>query len=501
MTNVEVGSRPRTAPAPAARNPHHSRRWLILAVLGLAQLMVILDASIVNIALPSAQEALGFSIDDRQWVVTAYALAFGALLPLGGRVGDLIGRKTALIAGLAGFAVVSAIGGAASGLGMLVFARAAQGVFGALLAPAVLSLLTTTFTDAKERAKAFGVYGALSGAGGAIGLLAGGLLTEYLNWRWCMYVNIVFALVAVVGAALLLHNQRAGGRGHRIDIPGTVTVSAGLFAVVYGFANAETDGFDTAGTWAWLAAGVLLLALFAVIETRVAHPLIPMRILLDRVRGGAVIAVLLTGVGMFAVFLFLTFYLQQNLGFSPVRSGVAFLPMVFALATTATVSSTALLPRTGPRPLVPAGFLTGAAGLLWMAQIDVSSTYLTDVLGPLIVTGIGFGLAMAPSMTAGTSGVEPHDAGVASAVVNTAQQVGGSIGTAVLSTVAAGAMTGFLAGKQPGPQVLADAAVHSYTAAFTWAAAVFAAGAVICGLLLRSGPLETNQDGAPAAHL
>ncbi|WP_436535959.1 MFS transporter [Actinoplanes sp. HUAS TT8] len=501
MTNVDLGTRPQDAATPAARNPHHNRRWLILGVLGLAQLMVILDASIVNIALPSAQSALNFSTGDRQWIVTAYALAFGALLPLGGRIGDLIGRKTALIIGLAGFALASAVGGAATGFGTLVLARAGQGVFGALLAPAVLSLLTTTFTDAKERAKAFGIYGALAGAGGAIGLLAGGLLTEYLNWRWCMYVNIVFAVIAAAGAAVLLHNQRADGPSHRIDVPGTLAVSAGLFAVVYGFANAETDGFGAAGTWGWLVAGVLLLAAFAVIETRVSHPLIPMRVLLDRVRGGAIVAVLLTGVGMFAIFLFLTFYLQQNLGFSPVRSGVAFLPMVFALATTATVSSTALLPRTGPRPLVPAGFLIGAAGLLWLARIDTSSTYAADVLAPLIVTGIGFGLAMAPAMTAGTSGVEPHDAGVASALVNTAQQVGGSIGTALLSTVAANAMTDFLAGKQAGPQVLAEAGIHSYTSAFTWAAGVFVAGAVICGLLLRSGPLEADPHGAPAAHM
>lgn len=501
MTNVDLGARPRNAATPAAHNPHHGRRWLILAVLGLAQLMVILDASIVNIALPSAQSALNFSTDDRQWIVTAYALAFGALLPLGGRVGDFVGRKTALIIGLAGFALASAVGGAATGFGTLVLARAGQGVFGALLAPAVLSLLTTTFTDAKERAKAFGIYGALAGAGGAIGLLAGGLLTEYLNWRWCMYVNIVFAVIAAAGAAVLLHNQRADGQSHRIDVPGTLTVSTGLFAIVYGFANAETDGFGAVGTWGWLAAGVVLLAAFGVIETRVSHPLIPMRVLLDRVRGGAVVAVLLTGVGMFAIFLFLTFYMQQNLGFSPVRSGLAFLPMVFALATTATVSSTALLPRTGPRPLVPAGFLIGAAGLLWMAQIDAASTYAANVLGPLIVTGIGFGLAMAPAMTAGTSGVAPHDAGVASALVNTAQQVGGSIGTAVLSTVAANAMTDYLAGKQAGPDVLAAASIHSYTSAFTWAAGVFIAGAVICALLLRSGPLAADPDAAPAAHM
>ncbi|GIM88615.1 MFS transporter [Paractinoplanes toevensis] len=479
---------------------HHAQRWLILGVLGLAQLMVVLDATIVNIALPSAQQALGFSNENRQWIVTAYALAFGALLPLGGRIGDLLGRKTALLVGLVGFAVASAAGGAAEGFGMLVTARAAQGVFGALLAPAVLSLLTTTFTDARERAKAFGIYGAIAGAGGAIGLLLGGVLTEYLDWRWCMYVNVLFAVLAVVGGLALLHNQRDAERD-RLDVPGALTVSGGLFALVYGFANAETHAWGDVMVWGWLVAAVVLLAAFVAVETRVAHPLVPLRVLLDRTRGGALVSVLVLGVGMFAVFLFLTYYLQQNLGFSPIRSGVAFLPMIGALAVTATTATSLVVPRVGPRPLVPAGFAIAAAGMLWLTGLAVDSTYAANILGPLIVIGVGIGLAMAPSMTAGTSGVAAHDAGVASALVNTAQQVGGSVGTAVLSTIAASAATDYLVGRTPSQELLAAAAVDSYTTTFAWVAAFFTVGAIIAALLLRSGPLQVDPDAAPTAHM
>ncbi|GAA2657627.1 MFS transporter [Paractinoplanes durhamensis] len=482
-------------------SPHHARRWLILGVLGLAQLMVVLDATIVNIALPSAQQALGFSNENRQWIVTAYALAFGALLPLGGRIGDLLGRKTTLVTGLIGFAAASAIGGAATGFGMLVSARAAQGVFGALLAPAVLSLLTTTFTDARERAKAFGIYGAIAGAGGAIGLLLGGVLTEYLDWRWCMYVNAFIAVAAVAGSVALLHNQRHDGPRPRLDVPGTIAVSAGLFALVYGFANAETHDWSDVMVWGWLILAVVLLTAFVAIETRVAHPLIPLRVLVDRTRGGALIAVLILGVGMFAVFLFLTYYLQQNLGFSPIRSGVAFLPMIGALAVTATTATALVVPRVGPRPLVPTGFLIAAAGMLWLTGLATDSTYAADILGPLLVMGVGIGLAMAPAMTAGTSAVHADDAGVASALVNTAQQVGGSIGTAVLSTIAASAATDYVVGKTPSQELMAAAAVNSYTTTFAWVAVFFTIGAVIAGLLLRSGPLQIDPDATPTAHM
>ncbi|MBM2620471.1 MFS transporter [Actinoplanes sp. LDG1-06] len=463
--------------------------------------MVVLDATIVNIALPSAQADLGFSNEDRQWIVTAYALAFGALLPLGGRVGDLIGRKTALMVGLVGFAIASAVGGAAESFEMLVVARAVQGIFGALLAPAVLSLLTTTFTDAKERARAFGIYGAIAGAGGAIGLLLGGVLTEYLDWRWCMYVNVIFAVLASIGAVLWLHNQRQTGPRKKLDVPGTIAVSLGLFALVYGFANAETHDWSHPTVWGWLAASVVLLAAFVVIESRVSHPLIPLRVLRDRTRSGALISILMLGSGMFAVFLFLTYFLQQNLGFSPIRSGAAFLPMIGALSVIATLANSLLIPRVGPRPLIPVGFLIGAAGMVWLTQLDAGSTYVGDILGPLLIMGFGIGLAMAPAMTAGTAGVDADDAGVASALVNTAQQVGGSVGTAVLSSIAASALTDYLTGKNVTPDVVAAATVSSYTTTFAWVAGFFAAGAIMSALMLRSGVLDNDPDSAPAVHM
>jgi EmrB/QacA subfamily drug resistance transporter len=482
---------------------HHSKRWLILAILGLAQLMVVLDATIVNIALPSAQKDLGFSDESRQWIVTAYALAFGSLLLLGGRIGDLFGRKWVFIAGLGGFALASAAGGAAQSFGMLVAARAAQGVFGALLAPAALSLLTTTFTDPNERNKAFGIFGAIAGSGAAAGLLLGGVLTEYLSWRWCLYVNLAFAGVAVFGAFTLLTNIAQADKP-RLDIPGTLTASAGLFSLVYGFSHASETSWGNGTTIGFLIAGVVLLAAFVAIQQRVAHPLLPLRVVLDRDRGGSYLAMALSAIAMFGVFLFLTYYLQQNLGFSPIKTGLAFLPMTFSIMFSATTSQTKLMPRTGARPLLGAGLLLGAVGMLYLTGIGVSSSYATDVLPGLIIMGLGLGLVFAPAMSSATLGVEASDAGVASATVNTMQQIGGSIGTALLSTLAASATTSALADAGPAAAskaVVAQAAVHGYTTAFYWSAAIFAIAAVLCTALLRSGVHEPSHVGEPVlAH-
>jgi EmrB/QacA subfamily drug resistance transporter len=467
-------------------HPHHEKRWLILAVIGIAQLMVVLDATIVNIALPSAQRDLGFSDDSRQWIITAYALAFGSLLLLGGRIGDLFGRKWAFVAGLIGFAIASAIGGLAQSFGVLVAARALQGAFGAVLAPAALSLLATTFTQPAERGKAFGVFGAIAGSGAAAGLLLGGVLTEWLSWRWCLYVNLLFAAGATIGAVLLLVNQAQAQRP-RFDVPGTLAASLGCFCLVFGFSHAETTSWSDGVTLASLAAGVVLLAAFVAIERRVAHPLLPLRVVLDRNRGGSYLAVGIAGIAMFGVFLFLTYYLQQNLGFSPIRTGLGFLPMTFAIMITATTANTALLPRMGPRWLVATGMLLAAAGMLILAQLGVGSAYASGVLPALIVAGVGFGLIFAPSFSGATFGVAPSDSGVASAMVNTAQQIGGSIGTALLSTLAASAASSFAQGRRPAPGLAAEAAVHGYTVAFWCSAGIFLAGALICGSLLQSG--------------
>jgi EmrB/QacA subfamily drug resistance transporter len=485
-------------------NPHHARRWLILLVVAIAQLMVVLDATVVNIALPSAQQALEFTNDQRQWVITAYALAFGSLLLLGGRIGDLFGRKRAFVIGLGGFAGASALGGFAQSFEVLVAARALQGVFGALLAPAALSLLTTTFVDPEERGKAFGIFGAVAVGGAAIGLILGGVLTEYLNWRWCLFVNLAFAVPAMLAGMSLLHNE-VPERRSRIDVGGTLTATGGLFAIVYGLANAETHSWTAPATIGMLVAGAALLVAFVVIQRRTPSPLLPLRVVLDRDRGGSLLAMLLSGAGMFAVFLFLTYYLQQTLAFSPIESGLAFLPMTVAIVISATSASTKLLPKIGPRPLIGGGMMIAAVGLLTLTSIGVDTSYAGHVLPGIMIIGAGLGLVFSAAMATATFGVAPGDAGVASAMVNTMQQIGGSIGTALLSTLAASAVTSSLASVagKPDATAIATAAVHGYTTAFWWAAGIYAVGAVVCAALLTRRSLEAGlvAQGEPAlAH-
>jgi EmrB/QacA subfamily drug resistance transporter len=473
---------------------HHDRRWAILALLGIAQLMVVLDATIVNIALPSAQDSLGFGDESRQWIVTAYALAFGSLLLLGGKLGDLFGRKWTFIGGLLGFAAASAIGGMAGSFGVLVAARAAQGVFGAILAPSALALLTVTFTEPQERAKAFGIFGAIAGGGAAVGLLLGGILTEYLSWRWCLYVNLLFAVPAAFAAFTLLRNPERTGSRPRLDLFGTGLATTGLFALVYGFSHAETDGWTNGVTLGMLAYGVLAVAAFAAWQRRAQHPLLPLRVVLDRNRGGAYLSMAIAGAGMFGVFLFLTFFLQRNLGYSPIQSGLAFLPLSAVIIVTATTGQIKLLPRFGPRRLMTLGMVLAAVSMVFLAQLDADSTYLANVLPALLIQAAGMGLIFSPAFASATSGVRPSDAGVASAMVNTSQQVGGSIGTAFLSTMANSATAGF-AGSA------AEASVHGFTTAFWWAAGIFAVGALVAGLVIRGGVHEHVQVGEPVlAH-
>src|SRR4051812_30104652 len=441
----------------------HDRRWQMLGVIGIAQLMVVLDVTIVNIALPSAQRDLGFSADDRQWVITAYALAFGSLLLLGGRIGDLFGRKRAFITGLLGFAAASAVGGAATSFEVLVCARAVQGVFGALLAPAALSLLTTTFTDPQERGKAFAIYTAIAGMGGAIGLLLGGALTELLDWRWCLYVSVVFALPAAIVASRLLRHVPVPNRP-RLDVRGAVVASTGLFALVFGLSRAETDGWGDPLTIGCLAASAILLTTFVVLQRRTPQPLLPLRVVSDRDRGASFLAIATASASLFGLFLFLTYYLQLTKGFGAFETGLAFLPMSFSIAPTVGIVTTKILPRTGPRPLVPAGMLLGALGMLLLTRLEPSSAYASHVLPSLVLIGIGFGLTIAPSFATATHGIPVRDAGVASAMVNTSQQIGGSIGTALLSSVGAG----------------------SLTTAYWWAAGLLLAGSLVTAALFRT---------------
>ncbi|MFF0516475.1 MFS transporter [Streptomyces sp. NPDC004250] len=500
-----AGSMPEATSLPKAidqaEGAPSGRRWWILAMVGLAQLMVVLDGTIVNIALPTAQADLGFSDGNRTWIVTAYSLAFGSLLLLGGRIADLFGRKPAFLVGVSGFAVASAMAGAATNFEALVIGRALQGLFGALLAPAALSLLTTTFIDAKERAKAFGIFGAIAGSGAAVGLLLGGLLTEYLNWRWTLYVNLIIALVAIVGGWLLLERTERD-RGAKLDIPGTILVTAGLFGIVFGFSNAESHDWSSALSWGFLTGGTVLLAVFAWWQTRAAHPLLPLRVLLDRNRGASFAALLVASAGMFGVFLFLTYYLQLSLGFSAIQTGLAFLPMVATLMVSATMSTTFLFSVIGPKVVVPLGMALGAVGLFWLTALGLHSSYIANVLPALLVTGLGIGLVMAPAMSVGTSGVATEDAGVASASLNTMQQIGGSIGTPLLNTLAANAASSYLAVRNPADKLVqAQAAMESYTTAFLWSALLFAAGMLITALLFRRGIATAAPDAAPTVHM
>jgi EmrB/QacA subfamily drug resistance transporter len=477
------------------------RRWLILGVIGIAQLMVVLDLTIMNIALPSAQRALHFSTVDRQWVVTAYTLAFGSLLLLGGRLADLLGRKVTFLTGLVGFAGVSAIGGASVSFAMLVTARACQGAFAALLVPSALSLLTTTFTEQKERGKAFGVFGAIAVAGGAIGLLLGGALTEYLSWRWTLYVNLIFAGVAFAGGALLLQRQPSPVKP-KLDIPGVLLVSSGVFCLVYGFSNAATHGWHAPSTYVFIAAGVVLLAVFAAWQGRASHPLLPPRVVLDRNRGGAYASMLIVGAGLFGTFLFLTYYMQQTLGYSPLVTGVAFLPFSVGSALASNLSTIVLMPRVGPRPLIASGMLAAACAMVWLAQLGPHTGYASGVLGPLILAALGMGLVIAPSINTGTFGVAPQDAGVASATVTVGQQLGASVGTSLLNTIFAAAVASYLTAHLAAARIIGRRALtglalaHGYDTAFWWTAGIFAAGAVIGGTLLRNGPL--NVTGTPS---
>ena len=472
-TNAEVAAR---------RDPN---RWAVLALLSVAQLMVVLDATIVTVALPSAQGALHFSNDSRQWVVTAYALAFGSLLLLGGKLGDLFGRKWALIAGLVGFSGASAVGGLAQSFDVLVAARALQGVFAALLAPSALSLLTVTFAGSDDRNRAFGIYGAVAGGGGALGLLLGGALTQLLSWRWCLYVNLVIAVPTTIVAFRLLVNHSDPDRA-RIDVPGVLTWSLGLFALVFGFSNAETHGWGATATIVALIASPVLLTAFVVIERRVDHPLLPLHIVWDRARGGAFTAILVTGAGIFAVFLFLTYFLQQNLGFSPLKTGLAFLPLSAVLIITSTVVQTRVIQRTGVKPLVLLGMALGVVGMLALTQLTTASSYATGVLPGLLVIGVGMGCIFGPTFSAATLGVQPNEAGIASGMVNTSQQVGGSVGTSLLSTIYATAVAGYLTSHAHVPGLASAAQVHGDTTAFWWSVGIFGVGFLLTLLILPS---------------
>ncbi|MVU80829.1 MFS transporter [Nocardia sp. ET3-3] len=483
MTMTKSGATPQSI---LAADP---RRWLALAVVSVATLMVVLDASIINIALPHAQADLHITDANRQWAVTAYALTFGGLLLLGGRIVDFAGRKRVFLIGLIGFAAASMLAGLAPDGGTLFAGRALQGAFAALLAPAALSLIAVTFVDSRERAKAFGVYGALQGAGGTVGLIAGGVLTEYANWRWCLFVNAPIAVVVAVAALPVLRESRAEG-ARRYDIPGAVLVTSGLVAVVWGFTHAAESGWNTMETWVLLAAGLVLLATFVIVEHRSAHPLLPLRIIWDRDRGGAFLASLFTGAGMFGLMLFLTYYLQINLGYQPLRAGLAFLPFSIGIIAAATFGAR-LVNTLGPKRLMAGGVAVAVVGTLWLLRVSATSGYIPAVLPAMVLTGLGLGIFFVALPNTALSGIRPSDTGVASAMISTTQQIGGAIGPALLNTLYIAAFTALLSthGGAMSRAGQLDGYVHGYRIAFLASAVLFSLALTAVGLLIRD-----NQD-------
>jgi EmrB/QacA subfamily drug resistance transporter len=471
---------------PPQADPHYEKRWLILVVVCIAQLMLLIDSTVVNVALPSAQRALNFSTANREWVVTAYVLAFGSLLPLGGRMSDLWGRKRMFVIGALGFAAASAVGGAAQGFTMLIAARAVQGLFAALVAPAAIAMIAVTFTDSTERAKAFGVFGAISGGAGALGLLLGGVLTSYVSWRWCMYVNVAFGALALLGAMTLMTNNTNPDKP-RLDLLGTALATTGLFGIVFGAAKAETNGWGTAISLIPLIAGGLLLLAFLASQRRAAYPLMPLHVVGDRNRGSGLLVLFLATIAVFSMFLFLTYYFQGVLHYSPVKTGIAFLPLPVAIVISASIIQGGLVSRLPSRAFIGVGLLVCMAGMFLLTRIGVDTHYYAWTLGGLTLVGLGIGSATVVGLDMSSVGVAPEDIGVAGSLANVVQQIGPAIGIAVLSTVAATATTHYVTGNTGIHDLAAQATVHGYTTAFWYGTAIFAAAAVICTTLVRPG--------------
>jgi EmrB/QacA subfamily drug resistance transporter len=474
-------------------------RWRTLFVVAIAQLMIVLDSSIMNIAIPSAKIELGISDANQQWVITAYTLAFGSLLLLGGRIGDYMGRKKIFLIGLIGFAAASALGGIATTQGLLFGARALQGVFGALLAPAALAIISVTFTVPSERAKAFGVIGAISGGGAAIGLILGGTLTEYFSWRWCLGVNTPIAIGAAVLAIKFVHESKAEGN-NTYDIPGVLTATAGLFSLTYGFNEAATKGWSDSLTISFLAIAVVLLVVFVLIEMRVKNPLMPLRVITERNRGGSYLGSLVVGAGLFSMFLFLGLYLQVILGYTPLKSGFAFLPFTAGIIVFAGIASQ-LLPKVGPKNLMVPGLVAAGIGLLMLTRITPETSYVTHVLPSLLIMSSGMALVFIPLTSTSLHAVSHQDTGVASAMLNTSQQIGGSLGTALLNTVAATAASTYsAANSQLGEKLMPYAMTHGFTVAFKFSAVLLFAGAVVLFFFINIGKESLVESEGAGFH-
>lgn len=481
--NAVTTLEPQAAPS-AGRRPRSP--GVVLAVILVAQLMVVLDMSIVNVALPNIQADLGFTPSGLSWVLNAYTLAFGGLLLLGARAGDLLGRRRTFITGIALFSVASLLGGFADSAGQLVAARGVQGVGAALAAPATLALLSAMFTEGRERTRALGLYTAVSISGAAIGLIAGGLLTEWASWRWVMFVNVPIGVALIVAAAVVIaETPRQAGR---FDLLGAITSTLGMTALVYGFVAAATDGWGDVRTLAAFASGSVLMAAFVAVERTALAPITPLAMFADRTRSGAYVARLLMVAGMTGMFFFLTQFLQDVLEYTPIQTGMAFLPVTIALFTASQASARVLVERFGDRRVMVVGGLMSTVSMLWLTQLSADSGYI-GVLGPLVLVGIGNGIAFVPLTAAGLHGVPPHLAGAASGLVNVTQQVGGSLGLAVLVTVFG------TASRNADPVLggsVADQATHAFVtgadAAFAMSAALLALTVAVVTFVIRARP-------------
>jgi EmrB/QacA subfamily drug resistance transporter len=466
------------------------KRWLALILLCSAQFVVVLDASIVNVALPSIGDALHFSQENLPWVVNAYVLAFGGFLLLGGRTADLLGRRRVFMGGLLLVAVASLAAGFASNEGQLIAARAAQGLGAAIISPAALSIVTTTFSDGAERNRALGVWGAVAGSGGAAGVLLGGVLTEGLGWEWVLWVNVPVSLVALALSPRLIAESRAEQETRAFDVAGAVTVTAALSILVYAVIDATSAGWGSTKTLSLIVLSLVLLTVFVAIELRTPKPLVPFSIFRIRTLTGANVVGVLVGASLFSMFFFISLYMQQVLGYSPIHAGLSYLPLALTIIATAGIASQ-LVTKVGYKPVLATGMLFIVIGLIWFSRVSVGGGFTTDILGPSLLAAAGLGFAFVTTTIAAVSGVRETEAGLASGLINTSQQVGGALGLAVLSTVATSRSEDLLSAGGTSP---ASALTEGFQAAFLGGAAIAALGFVLTLVLIRSSDSRAHVE-------
>jgi EmrB/QacA subfamily drug resistance transporter len=475
------------------------RRWIALVLLASAQFVVVLDASIVNVALPSIGRGLHFSQDSLSWVVNAYVLTFGGFLLLGGRLADLLGRRSVFITGLVVFAIASLAGGLAQSAGWLIAARAVQGLGAALLSPAALSIVTTTFTEGAERNKALGVWGAVAGSGGAAGVLLGGVLTQSLGWQWVLFVNVPIGVLAAVLAPRLIDDSRDAAEQRNFDVAGAVSVTAGLSVLVYALVDAQSAGWGSLQTVGLLALAVMLLGAFVLIELRASDPLVPFKFFRIPTVTGANVAGLLIGASLFSMFFFVSLYMQQVLGYGPLKAGVSYLPLAGSIIVSAGIASQ-LVTRMGFKPVLLAGLALIAGGLVWFAQVPVGGSFAADLLGPSLLAAVGLGFAFVPVTIAAVAGVSDREAGLASGLINTSQQVGGALGLAILATIADSRTRDTLAGAHGAPSAVKQALTNGFQSAFLTGAGFALLGFLLALVLIRREDSRRHVEAALAEN-